>query len=221
MLQGRLEATATSVVLHHHQRYDGEGFPQQKQTHRERRPAPMAGKKIHIFPRIVSVTNAIDALMSACEQRNQPKVAALSLICSDAFRPMFDPVVLSAALRCVPPFPIGECVTLSDQRRAIVIDLNETHPCKPRVQLLGNSANTIDPTGDELDLSRPGMPTIMKQGKHRVSHYLFDLPKLRGPDGELISCSTKPGKRVLLTQEEDSQAPVSVAAVTPENDDTW
>lgn len=64
----------------------------------------MKGNDIHIFCRIVAVANAMDGLMSVYQKRGLPIVAALAAIQQPGFNGMFDPVVLDAALRVIPPF---------------------------------------------------------------------------------------------------------------------
>ncbi|MFB3105222.1 MAG: HD-GYP domain-containing protein, partial [Pseudomonadales bacterium] len=79
-VQGRLEATASAVVLHHHQRFDGQGFPQLHARYKEQSITSLAGHNIHIFSRIVTVANAIDGLIRFSQERNAPIVAALAAI---------------------------------------------------------------------------------------------------------------------------------------------
>ena len=52
MLRGNVAPTAAAVALHHHQRYDGTGFPR---IRRMAGPPDAQGSQIHVFSRIVSV----------------------------------------------------------------------------------------------------------------------------------------------------------------------
>lgn len=178
-LTGRIEATAAAVVLHHHQWFDGQGFPKIKATHAERRPVAVRGRKIHIFPRIVAVANAIDSLIALGRRNGKPTVAALAALQSRAIRPRFDPVILLAALRSVPPFALGSCVTLSDNRKAIVIDLNREAPCYPTVQVVPEGGAMDAPTGETINLSETTDVWIGYDGGCPVSQYLYKLPKRR------------------------------------------
>jgi HD-GYP domain-containing protein (c-di-GMP phosphodiesterase class II) len=176
MLRGRLDSTASGILLHHHQRYDGKGFPEPTCTHLERHPEPLRGHRIHVFPRIVSVANVLDGMMAICERKGQPKVAALSALQAPDIRKMFDPVVFAAAVRCIPPFPVGTCVRLSDGRNAVVIDLNAKKPCQPVVQILKKGAEIEDPAGEEINLARPGAPSITHENERPVARYLYTPP---------------------------------------------
>ena len=135
MIHDRVGATARCVVMHHHQRFDGMGFPDMSSVTRKRRSGPLVGRNIHIFPRIVAVCDALDNLGHDAGGR-RPVAAALHDIQVPGMRGRFDPVVLLALLRHVPPFGLGTHVKLTDRRLAAVIALNHQRPCRPTVRLL-------------------------------------------------------------------------------------
>ncbi len=176
LLRGRLESTAAGILLHHHQRFDGKGFPEPVFTHLERHPEPLRGHRIHVFCRIVAVANVLDGMMAICDRKDQPKVAALSALQAPEIRKMFDPVIYAAAVRSIPPFPVGTCVTLSDKREAVVIDLNAKRPCQPVVQILKRGAEFDDPCGEEINLAKPGAPSITHENGRPVARYLYTPP---------------------------------------------
>ncbi len=45
-VQGRVESTAVYILLHHHQRFDGTGFPRRARREGERELAPLKGTNI-------------------------------------------------------------------------------------------------------------------------------------------------------------------------------
>ncbi len=183
-VQGKVEATASQVLLHHHQRFDGLGFPVPKSRHKERTLKPMCGENIHIFSRIVAVANVIDALTSACKKSGRPIVTGLSaLTSSPLYEGAFDPVVLNAGLRAIPPFPLGSFVELSDGNRAIVTDLNETSPCQPKVQLIDYNLGRSNTVPEEIDLSDGNCPlSIVKVADIPVSpKHFYSLPGAPSP----------------------------------------
>ena len=179
-LQGRLEATAASVVLHHHQRFDGQGFPELKSQFEERESKQFVGHNIHVFARVVALANVLDGLINACQTGNRPTIAALAAVQQPPLAGMFDPIVLRAALRCIPPFPLGTMVTLSDGRVAVVTDLNRSRPWEPRVRPLSNP-QAPDKVGDEIDLSEKGTPEIESEQGRCVTPYLNILRTVAKP----------------------------------------
>ena len=188
-VSGRVEATASNILRHHHQRFDGSGFPKLEPLFKGQTMKSMKGNNIHIFSRIVAVANAMDGLMSVYQKRGLPLVAALAAIQQPSFNGMFDPVVLDAALRMIPPFPLGALVELSDGREAIVTVLNESRPCQPKVQLLHSSSPEKDEDHEQLDLSLPRAPSIGKVDDQVVESEVFyslRAPLVRVP---LTTCS--------------------------------
>lgn len=134
LAQWRVEPSAAQILLHHHQRFDGRGFPDTYCQRTRRRRPPLAGARIHIFSRVVAVANVLDALLS--EDKQGPPVRALQRLQSSEFDGWFDPMVLRAFLKIIPPFPLGNVVTLTDGRRGAVIGLNGQHPCRPILRIL-------------------------------------------------------------------------------------
>lgn len=60
MVKGELDPTAASAVLHHHQKYDGTGFPRRKPFRGA--PVPLRGSDIHVFARILGCADLLDRI---------------------------------------------------------------------------------------------------------------------------------------------------------------
>lgn len=172
-IQGRVEATASQVVLNHHQRWDGRGFPDPKARSNEHKVDMAKGTRIHVYCRIVAVANAIDSVISSCKLDQKPVVNAFASLRKPNYFGMFDPRVLDTALRSIPPFPIGTCVQLDDGTQAIVSDLNEAEPCRPMVSLLRAIPGEDDQRPEEIDLSQRGAPEIVMVDDLEVDPSVF------------------------------------------------
>lgn len=158
MLQGRLEPSAATIVLHHHQRWDGTGFTG--------RDYPiLCERKIHIFARIASLADQIDRLRHPANAPARPMVAVLKVLMTDKWLRRFDPSVMKAMLAVLPPYPPGTQVTLSDARKAVVIDHNPDDPCRPVVQILPNPDETTE--NDEPPKLGPTID-LMNEAQHLV-----------------------------------------------------
>ena len=129
LIRGKVGATVASTVLHHHQHYDGSGFAGADFP-------VMRGKRIHIFPRIVTVADQFDRLRHPSNRPSQPTVWALRSMLEAPLFQRYDPHVLDALLAVVPPYAPGSLVTLSDERTAVVIDHHPLRPCRPIIQLI-------------------------------------------------------------------------------------
>lgn len=142
MVRGKVSATAASTILHHHQHYDGSGFAGAGFP-------VMVQKRIHVFPRIVTVADQFDRLRFPPDRPGQPTVWALRCMLEEPLVYRYDPCVLDALLAVVPPYAPGSAVTLSDGRHAVVIDHHPLRPCRPIVQIIPEVARL---TQDDIPL---------------------------------------------------------------------
>jgi putative two-component system response regulator len=84
------ELTAViSIVRHHHERFDGSGYPD-----------ALSGGDIPLGARILSVADAYDALTSRRPYRDALSVADALSVLEDASGTQFDPVIVRAFLTC-------------------------------------------------------------------------------------------------------------------------
>lgn len=169
----RAPASATQVVLTHHHRWDGKGFPNLNNSDSERQRISGTGQAIHIFSRITAVANTLDGLLRADPQ--SPPVKALHHLRNERFQGWFDPVVRDAVIRKIPPFAIGSTVTLSDGRHAAIMAPNVDQPCRPLVRLLDASQRLGDGRYPNLDLAAHTDLTIVQAGTCDVADMVFDL----------------------------------------------
>ena len=169
-----LPATARNIILNHHQRYDGTGWPLPRGNF-SRRVSVLEGRGIHIFSRIVAAANVLDNLLTDAEGKQVPTVAALREFAGRQFEGWFDPVVRDLMVRRIPPFPIGSLVKLSDNRPAVVVAPDFHQPCRPVVRLLSEDTKDDDGQHQMLNLSETTNVSIQYYAGKRVDQYLFDL----------------------------------------------
>jgi len=131
---GLIPPAASGVVLHHHQHYDGSGFPEMIDA--DGRQRGLIGDEIHVFARIACVANHFDRLRRPAEGRVEPRVRVLRHMLMSELTRRFDPVVLAAVPLVVPAYPPGSMVTLNTGQRAMVYDWHPECPCQPTVQLI-------------------------------------------------------------------------------------
>ncbi len=164
---------AANVVLHHHQRFDGKGFPIVDSSNGG--STPQWGQKIHVFSRIIAVVDVFDHLLRADEEAC-PTIIALQEIKGSRFAGWFDPVIVEALVRLVPPFMIGSMVKLNDGSDAVVVENHPEAPCKPSVKIIE------PPIGEEgsraeirsLDLRMCRDTSIGQADGVDVTPYLYD-----------------------------------------------
>jgi HD-GYP domain-containing protein (c-di-GMP phosphodiesterase class II) len=122
------------AALHHHERWDGEGYPKK-----------YVGKQINLYARIVAVLDAFVAMISDRPYRDSMiGYTAMRSILSDNGR-RFDPEILRIFIRCMGIYPLGSIVLLSTSCIGRVIENNADAPLRPKVKLM------IDKNGAMLD----------------------------------------------------------------------
>jgi HD-GYP domain-containing protein (c-di-GMP phosphodiesterase class II) len=154
MVKGRVSSNVGQVVLNHHQRYDGAGYPQRIDQATGEKLPPLSGRRIPIFCRIAAVCDVYDAA-TTYRSYHPPKLPVQVLhemrtIC----RGMFDPVVEQAFYEIIPPFPLGQVVKLSTGMEAVVVGFNPRRPVSPKVQglTLPSGEPVANPSWEEIDL---------------------------------------------------------------------
>jgi len=117
-----LSAGALGVIGQHHEMADGSGFPNRLNVDRMAAAA-----------RIVALVNRFDNLCDpALPAHALTPHEALSLIFAQT-RAKFDASMLNAFIRMMGVYPPGSVVQLTDDRYALVTNVNSTRPLKPRV----------------------------------------------------------------------------------------
>jgi len=134
LVQGNVEPSAANVVLHHHQRYDGRGFPRVQRE--QDRIDPLEGDTIHIFSRIVAAADWYDRLRRPANGAIRPQVRVHNLMQGPGLAGAIDPIIYRSLLSVAPPYPPGTIVKLNDGQTVVVTALCPQEPCRPVVQRL-------------------------------------------------------------------------------------
>lgn len=116
---------AARVALEHHERYDGNGYPN---------GLPM--EEIHIFSRIVAITDMFDALTSDRIYRKKINTNQALDYLTVIAAPSLDFRVLCCFVKVIPPFPVGTGIVLNTGEKGIVVQLNENLPNRPIIRIV-------------------------------------------------------------------------------------
>lgn len=177
LLRGQISPLALYMVAHHHQRFDGSGFPKVRPRDPGSEPAGLAGNKIHVFARILAVADAFDRL-SGTPQAPRSTIEALHALQQPRFRGWFDPIIVAALNRLVPPFMIGSVVTLTDRRRAVVVNSHAEAPCYPTVRVVDGEPGTPKARvcDEDIDLRATPELNVGSVNGFEVSPFFFEPP---------------------------------------------
>lgn len=156
-VRGHVDPTAATVVLHHHQHFDGTGFPARKTATGVH---TLSGGDIHVFARIVAAADAFDSLrfppfpVGGTEPTPMPTVRALRRLSEPPYSKWIDPIAYLGLLAVAPPYPPGTTVELSNGVTGVVVRWNPADPCRPLVREIGDLERPDDcGPGVEYDLT--------------------------------------------------------------------
>ncbi|PZW65330.1 putative nucleotidyltransferase with HDIG domain [Pseudomonas sp. URMO17WK12:I1] len=141
---GSLPESALDVCLHHHEKYDGSGYP-----------GHLAGEAISLLARMGAVCDVYDAITSNRPYK-QAWNPAESLARMAQWSGHFDTHVFHALVRSVGIYPLGSLVRLESGRLGVVVDLLPGKLTTPVVRVFFSAKNKTAITQQEVDLSKPG-----------------------------------------------------------------
>ena len=138
-----LPETSIAVVLEHHERYNGCGYPYR-----------MAGDEISEAGRMAAIVDTYDAMTSDRPYRPaiSPSHALRQLY--DQGGTQFDPGLVAAFVRTVGIYPVGTLVLLESGHLAVVEELNLDNLLSPIVRVIFHAGRKQYVTPVEVDLSR-------------------------------------------------------------------
>lgn len=135
---------ALDVVLHHHEKTDGSGYPKR-----------LKDSEISLFAKMGAVCDVYDAITS-----NRPYKAGWDP--AESLRKMaewsnghFDPTVFQAFVKSLGIYPIGSLVRLNSGRLGIVVEQAEKSLLTPRIKIFYSTRSQARIKPVLLDLSLP------------------------------------------------------------------
>ena len=135
---------AKDVCLHHHERYDGTGYPHK-----------LAGEKISLLARMGAVCDVYDAVTSDRPYKaGWDPAHALSQMAT--WKGHFDTVVFQSFVKSIGIYPTGSLVKLKSGRLAVVLEQNPTSLTKPRVKIFFSTKAGLPLERQIVDLASPG-----------------------------------------------------------------
>lgn len=142
---GSLPESALDVCLHHHERYDGSGYP-----------SGLSGEGISLLARMGAVCDVYDAVTSNRPYKHAWNPAE-SLARMAQWTGHFDTRVFHALVRTVGIYPLGSLVRLESGRLGVVVDLLAGKLTTPVVRVFFSAKSRAAIVQQEVDLSRPGV----------------------------------------------------------------
>ena len=126
-----------AIVLRHHERWNGSGYPDRK-----------VGDEIHEMARIAAIADVYDAITSQRPYAPARPASAGVRVIAEGAGTLFDGDMVEVFTSLVAPFPPGVEVELADGRHGVVVSVPERNLDRPLVRLLDGP----DPQA-EIDLA--------------------------------------------------------------------
>lgn len=140
---------AKEIVLHHHERWDGSGYPMH-----------LKGERIRKECRIVAACNVFDNMVYSFQEERLKIHKALRYLKKQAGI-LFDKEVAACMLENIAAYPNGCIVVLDNGDNGIVLHQNENSPDRPVVRLLMDSNGKRYEEWKEIDLKENVERTII------------------------------------------------------------
>ena len=160
-------AIAAEVVLHHHEKYDGSGYPH-----------GLKGEQISLYARMGAICDVYDAITSDRPYK-EGWAPADSIARMLEWQGHFDQRLLDVFIRSIGIYPVGSIVRLRSNRLGLVVAENKREPTRPKVSafyaiperaLIRPELVSIGPSLREDSIIRPEHPEHWNLG---------DWPNLR------------------------------------------
>ncbi len=152
-----LEPMVKETALLHHERIDGQGYPQ-----------GTFGAYLHKYIRMVTIVDAYDAITSnRVYKSSAPAFDALKILFAERGK-HFDETLVEAFIRMIGIYPPGTLVEMTNGEVGIVIASNQNHRLRPKVELVLTASKKPRPSyiinlADNI-LDASGMPYGIKTG---------------------------------------------------------
>lgn len=168
---------AMDVILQHHERVDGSGYPFRLQ-----------GDTLSLLARILMVVDEYDGLINASDtQHSLLPAEALAKLYSTG-KPQFSPEVIVALVKTLSVYPPGSVVELDDKSLGLVINMNLECRMRPLVIVYDPTVAQDNPT--ILDLSQELNRSIARSvPKTELPKAVLDSLSLRRWTGYFVRSS--------------------------------
>lgn len=129
------------MIVNHHERLDGSGYPR-----------GVTGAELSEAARIMAIVDVYDAMTAdrPYKEGDEPINVLRYLL---ANKQMFDSELVQHFIKCIGVHPVGTIVKLTNERLALVLEMNKLNPIKPKVKLFYNAKHNHHVTPKDIDLS--------------------------------------------------------------------
>lgn len=140
-----LPPVARAIVLQHHERLDGFGYP-----------GGLGGARLPLTSQVVGLVDVYDAMAS--RRSGRPPLSpgqAVRQLYQLGLKEQYDRALVEQLIQCLGVYPFGSLVELSTGERAVVYAVNPDERLRPSVKLIADAQGRTYPRPRLIDLSAP------------------------------------------------------------------
>ena len=156
-----VDPVALDVVLHHHEKMDGSGYPEQ-----------LKGDQISLYARMGAVCDVYDAITSNRPYKSGWDPAEAMHQMAQWTNGHFDPKVFQAFIRGMGIYPVGSLVRLASGRIGVVTEQSAKSLAKPIIKVFFSTKANMRIAPEMLDLSQSGIHERI-QSREDPAHWNF------------------------------------------------
>lgn len=158
-----ISSETLDVCLHHHEKYDGTGYPSQ-----------LKEDDISIITKMATVCDIYDAITSDRPYKKgwEPTVSIKNM---SQWTGHFDPRIFRAFVSSIGIYPVGSIVKLSNGKVGVVIEKCETNLLTPKVKVFFSIKSNMRITPEIIDLSKPHVKEKIESHETTLNFNLQDI----------------------------------------------
>lgn len=138
------DPTVSDVVLHHHERFDGTGYPDR-----------LLGEQTSQLARMAAICDVYDAITSDRPYKRGWDPAQ-SIHRMHSWKGHFDPILLQHFVKVVGIYPVGSLVRLESDKLGVVCEPPDASLLKPVVRVFYSARSKTQIAVHDVDLAAPG-----------------------------------------------------------------
>ena len=159
-----VDAVSLDVVLHHHEKMDGSGYPEQ-----------LKGDDISLYAKMGAVCDVYDAITSNRPYKTGWDPAESLRKMAEWAKGHFDPLVFQAFVKSIGIYPVGSLVRLTSGRIGVVTEQSPVSLTTPMVKVFYSTKSNMRLVPFVVDLSRP---KVLEKITQREDPSTWNFPDL-------------------------------------------
>lgn len=132
------------IALHHHERFDGSGYPEK-----------LSGSNISELAQMAAIVDVYDAITSDRSYHEAITAAEALRKIYEWSQYHFNPKLVQAFVRCIGIYPVGTLVLLESGRMGVVTESNPDNLLAPKLNIFYSAKQKSYIPPQELDLAKP------------------------------------------------------------------